>query len=117
MSQFSFVVRMERTSQPRELKLTKADLEQLASATGRFVKLPNSGWVELDTDAVQSAHEAMADMGVDGLAAVPQRIGMEHVAHLSEEEFQRFSDSPEAKALRERLKSFKGVSPAKLPAG
>src|SRR5205814_1974548 len=46
------------------LKLSKADLERLASATGRFVKLPNSGWVELDTAAVQGAHEAMADMGV-----------------------------------------------------
>ena len=31
------------------LKLTKADLERLAAATSRFVKLPNSGWVELDT--------------------------------------------------------------------
>ena len=48
-----------------------ADLQRLASATGRFVKLPDSGWVELDTGAVQSAHEAMADLGVDGL--VPWR--------------------------------------------
>ena len=31
------------------LKLSKADLERLAAATSRFVKLPNSGWVELDT--------------------------------------------------------------------
>ena len=51
------------------LKLTKADLQRLAAATGRFVKLPDSGWVELDTAAVQGAHEAMADMGVDGLVA------------------------------------------------
>ena len=35
------------------MKLTKADLQRLASATGRFVKLPDSGWVELDTAAVQ----------------------------------------------------------------
>src|SRR5262249_60143304 len=47
------------------LKLTAADLQRLATATGRFVKLPDSGWVELDTDAVQSAHEAMADTGLD----------------------------------------------------
>ncbi len=98
------------------LKLSRADLERLANATGRFVKLPNSGWVELDTAAVQSAHEAMADMGVDGLIAAPQRIGLEHVAHLSEEEFHRFSDSPEARALRERVKSFKGVPSIELPA-
>ena len=99
------------------LKLTPADLQRLQSATGRFVKLPNSGWVELDTGAVQSAHEAMADMGVDGLAAVPQRVGLEHAAHLDEEELQRFGDSPQAKALRERLKDFKGVPATGLPAG
>ena len=97
------------------MKLSKADLERLAAATSRFVKLPNSGWVELDTAAVQGAHEAMADMGVEGLIAVPQKVGMEHVAHLDDEGLQRFSDSPEAKALRERVKNFKGVPPADLP--
>jgi superfamily II DNA or RNA helicase len=97
------------------LKLSKADLERLAAATSRFVKLPNSGWVELDTAAVQGAHEAMADMGVDGLIAVPQKVGLEHVAHLDEDGLQRFVDSPEAKALRERVRDFKGVPPADLP--
>jgi superfamily II DNA or RNA helicase len=97
------------------MKLSKADLERLAAATSRFVKLPNSGWVELDTAAVQGAHEAMADMGVEGLIAVPQKVGMENVAHLDEEGLQRFSDSPEAKALRERVRNFKGVPPAALP--
>ena len=43
------------------MKLTAADLQRLQTATGRFVKLPDSGWVELDSNAVQSAHEAMAD--------------------------------------------------------
>jgi superfamily II DNA or RNA helicase len=99
------------------LKLSKGDLERLASATGRFVKLPNSGWVELDTGAVQNAHEAMADMGVDGLIAVPQKVGMEHVAHLDEDEFARFADSPEAKALREHIRNFKGVPEVDLPKG
>src|SRR6267154_442159 len=42
------------------LKLTTADLQRLQSATGRFVKLPDTGWVELDSGAVQSAHETMA---------------------------------------------------------
>ena len=32
------------------LKLTAADLQRLQTATGRFVKLPDSGWVELDSD-------------------------------------------------------------------
>ena len=99
------------------LKLSKADLERLAAATSRFVKLPNSGWVELDTTAVQGAHEAMAEMGVDGLIAVPQKVGLEHVAHLDESELTRFADSPEAKALRERVRNFKGVPAIKLPAG
>ena len=97
------------------LKLSKADLERLAAATGRFVKLPNSGWVELDMHAVQGAHEAMAEMGVEGLVAVPQKIGLEHVAHLGEDEFTRFVDSPEALLLRERVRDFKGVPPAELP--
>ncbi|MGB8370511.1 MAG: DEAD/DEAH box helicase [Limisphaerales bacterium] len=99
------------------LKLSKADLERLAAATSRFVKLPNSGWVELDVNAVQGAHEAMAEMGVDGLIAVPQKVGMEHVAHLDESELTRFADSPEAKALRARVRDFKGVPSVALPAG
>ena len=97
------------------LKLSKADLERLAAATGRFVKLPNSGWVELDTAAVQGAHEAMAEMGVDGLIAVPQKVGLEHVAHLDDDGLKRFTDSPEAKALRDRVRDFKGVPSAVLP--
>ncbi len=97
------------------MRLTKSDLERLAAATGRFVKLPNSGWVELDTDAVQSAHEAMAELGVDGLAAVPQKVGLEHAAHLDDQELQRFGDSPQARELRERLKDFRGVPVATVP--
>jgi hypothetical protein len=97
------------------MKLSKSDLERLASATGRFVKLPNSGWVELDTAAVQHAHEAMADLGVEGLIAVPQKVGMEHIAHLDETEFSRFADTPEAKALRDRVRDFKGVPAASVP--
>ena len=50
----------------------------MAAAASRFVKLPNSGWVELVAlTAVQGAHEAMADMGVEGLMAVPQKVGLE----------------------------------------
>ncbi|HNQ72267.1 MAG TPA: DEAD/DEAH box helicase [Verrucomicrobiota bacterium] len=97
------------------MKLSKADLECLAQSTGRFVKLPNSGWVELDSDAVQNAHEAMADLGLGGLLAIPQKVGLEHVAHLNDSEFTRFADSPEARALRERLRHFKGVPVMALP--
>ena len=99
------------------LKLSAADLERLASATGRFVKLPNAGWVELDTGAVQAAHETMADLGVEGLVPIAQKIGMENAAHLDEAGLARFADSPQAQALRERLKDFRGVAETKLPAG
>jgi superfamily II DNA or RNA helicase len=97
------------------LRLSPADLERLAHATGRFVKLPNAGWVELDTGAVQAAHETMADLGVDGLIPVAQKIGLENAAHLDEEGMARFAESPQALALRERIKDFRGVAPVKLP--
>ena len=99
------------------LKLTAADLERLQTAGGRFIKLPDSGWVELDAPAVQAAHEGMADLGVDGLASLPQRIGLENAAHLDEEGLERFGDSPQARALRERLKDFKGIAETALPGG
>ena len=98
------------------LKLTSADLQRLQAATGRFVKLPDAGWVELDTAAVQSAHESMAELGVDGLVAVGQRVGMEQVKYLDEAGLGRFIDSPQAKAMRERLKNFKGIAETVLPA-
>ncbi|MFO1475789.1 MAG: DEAD/DEAH box helicase [Verrucomicrobiota bacterium] len=98
------------------MKLTPADLQRLAVATGRYVKLPDSGWVELDTGAVQSAHEAMADLGVDGLAPVAQKIGLEQAAHLDEDAFRKFLDSPQTRELRERLKTFRGIPSTGLPA-
>src|SRR5262249_51736520 len=61
-------------------------------------------------------HEAMADLGVDGLIPVPHRIGIEQAAHLDEEGLQRFGDSAHALALRERLKDFKGTPSSDLPA-
>jgi hypothetical protein len=73
--------------------------------------------VELDTDAVQGAHEAMAEMGVDGLIAVPQKVGMEHVAHLDEEgvdALRRFAGGQGAARAR---RDFKGVPSVELPAG
>jgi SNF2-related domain/Helicase conserved C-terminal domain len=98
------------------MKLTVADLQRLQTATGRFVKLPDSGWVELDAAAVQTAHEAMAELGVDGLVPVAQRIGLEQAAHLDEEGLKRFGDSAQAKALRQRLKHFEGLPAMTIPA-
>ncbi|HHY85236.1 MAG TPA: DEAD/DEAH box helicase [Verrucomicrobia bacterium] len=98
------------------LKLTAADLQRLAVATNRFVKLPDAGWVELDSEAVQAAHEAMADLGLDGLSPVAQRIGLQQAAHLDEQSLMRFGDTPEARALRENLKGFKGIPSTPVPA-
>ena len=62
------------------LKLTPADLQRLQTASGRFIKLPDAGWLELDAASVQAAHEAMADLGVEGLLAIPQRLGLAQAA-------------------------------------
>jgi hypothetical protein len=40
--------------------------------------------VELNSKAVQEAHEAFADIGLDGLSAIPQKLGLEQAAHLDE---------------------------------
>jgi len=97
------------------LKLTAADLDRLTAATGRFVKLPDSGWVELDLGAVQRAQETMADLGLDGLSPLPQRVEMVQAKELDDDALQRFGDRPEAKALRKQLADFKGVPAINLP--
>ena len=97
------------------VKLTAADLQRLQTATGRFVKLPDAGWLELDTGAVQEAHEAFADLGLDGLVPVPQRLGLEQAAHLDEAGLTRFGDSPMAQALRKSLAEFSGIPATELP--
>jgi superfamily II DNA or RNA helicase len=97
------------------MKLTPADLERLATATGRFVKLPDAGWVELDAKAVAQAHETMADLGMEELSAIPQKVGLEQAAHLDEAGLKKFADSSEAKALRQRLANFEGIPAVRLP--
>jgi superfamily II DNA or RNA helicase len=99
------------------MKLTKADLERLASATGRFVKLPDSGWVELDVKSVQSAHEAMADLGVDGLSTVAREVDMLHASQAQESTLDLFGNRPEVKELRQRVAEFRGVESRDLPPG
>src|SRR5439155_20283088 len=85
------------------LKLTTADLQRLQTATGRFVKLPDAGWLELDTKTVEQAHETMADLGLENLSATHQRVGLGQAAHLDENGLSRFAESAEAKELRQRL--------------
>ncbi len=97
------------------LKLTPADLQRLQSAKGRFIKLPDAGWLELDAGAVQAAHETMADLGIDGLMPAPQRLGLERAAHLDEEALAKFGDSPHLQGLRKSLAEFTGIPPTDLP--
>jgi superfamily II DNA or RNA helicase len=99
------------------LKLSAADLQRLATSTSRFVKLPDAGWVQLDTEAVAQAQETMADLGAEGLSAIPVKLGMEQAAHLDEHGLQRFAETPEIRALKQRLKDFKGIPTVDLPGG
>lgn len=98
------------------LKLTKADLERLAAASSRFVKLPDSGWVELDEKALEAAHEAMADLGLEDLSADGQQVSLVNAAHLNETSFEVFKNSDEMKRLRESAKKNSGVDATGLPA-
>jgi superfamily II DNA or RNA helicase len=97
------------------LKLTAADLERLRTSTSRFVKLPDAGWIELDTKAVEQAHETMADLGLDCLNVIPERIALAQAAALDENGLKRFAESAEAKALRERLNAFEGIPDKGIP--
>lgn len=97
------------------MKLTEADLQRLQSATGRFVKLPDGGWVELDANAVQSAQETMAELGVDGLANDPQKVSLIHAAQLQDESLAQFGKNAKVKALRQKLTNFKGIPTTKVP--
>jgi len=96
------------------MKLTPADLQRLQTATGRFVRLPDHGWVQLDAAAVQAAHETMADLGLDGLSPASQKVALLHAAQLDETSLQRFGDQ-QAGLLRRRIAEFNGVEPTVLP--
>src|SRR5437773_1207640 len=96
------------------LKLTAADLQRLQTATGKFVKLPDSGWMQLDSTAVQAAHETMADLGLDRLNTEPQKVALLHAAQMDEAALQRFGEA-QAQLLRQRIAQFEGVTPTPLP--
>ena len=98
------------------MKLTAADLQRLQKATGRFVKLPDGGWIQLDAAAVERAQETMADLGLDGLSADPHKVALLHAAQLGDESLRRFGDD-QARLLRQRIAEFKGIAPTELPEG
>ncbi len=97
------------------MKLSEADIQRLQSASGRFVKLPNGGWVELDAEAVQSAQETMAELGIDGLTSDPQKVSLIHAAQLQENALSQFGKNTKMRALREKLDNFKGIPKMEIP--
>jgi hypothetical protein len=96
------------------MKLTPADLQRLQTATGRFVKLPDGGWIQLDAAAVEQAQETMADLGLEGLGTTPQKVALLHAAQMDDGTLQRFG-TDQARVLRQRIAEFKGVAPTELP--
>ncbi|MCS1408590.1 MAG: RNA polymerase-associated protein RapA [Verrucomicrobia subdivision 3 bacterium] len=97
------------------MRFSEADLQRLQSATGRFVKLPDGGWVKLDAQAVQAAQETMADLGVDGLTNEPQKVSLIHAALLQEESLSQFGKNAKVRALREKLNNFKSIPTTPVP--
>jgi SNF2 family DNA or RNA helicase len=97
------------------MKLTAADLQRLQTATGRFVKLPDSGWVQLDAEAVEAAQETFADLGLDGLSNESRKVALLHATQLDDTTLQRFGER-QARILRQRITGFKGFAPTPLPA-
>lgn len=98
-------------------KLTKADLERLQSATGGFVKLPDSGWMKLDSDAVRAAHETVSNLGLENLSATPQKVSIGQAVELNEADLNRFHEKNSTKTLRQRLSEFQGIPEKAIPSG
>ena len=97
------------------MKLTRADVERLAAATSRFVKLPDGGWVEIDTDANRKAHEVAATLGLDGLSADAQKTSLIHASQLDDATVDALGAGKAVSELRAKLANFKGVPETPLP--
>lgn len=96
------------------MKLTQADLQQLAVSSNRYVKLPDSGWVELDVDSVRKAQETMSALGVDELTPIAQKVNMMNAVHLDEGALSILTGEGVSK-LRDRVESFNGIPQTPLP--
>ncbi len=97
------------------LRLSTADLQRLAAATTRFVKLPDGGWVELDVDANRKAHETAATLGLDTLSPDAQKASLLHATQLDDATLADLGPAKAVAQLREKLSNFKGVPDTKLP--
>ncbi len=97
------------------MKLSPADIQRLAAATTRFVKLPDAGWVELDTDANRKANEIAATLGLEGLDGDPQKASLLHATQLDDDTVASLGSEKAVALLREKLANFKGVPDIALP--
>lgn len=97
------------------LKLSTSDIQRLAAANTRFVKLPDGGWVEIDVDANRKAHETAATLGLEGLSPEAQKASMLHATQLDEQTLAALGTEKAVAALREKLANFRGVPDTALP--
>ncbi len=97
------------------MKLSSADVQRLAAATTRFVKLPDGGWVEIDVDANRKAHETAATLGLEGLTADAQKASLLHATQLDANTIEAMGTAKAVAALRDKLQNFQGVPDTKLP--
>ncbi len=96
-------------------RLTPADLERLARATGRFVRLPDSGWVELDASAVAEAQAVLADLGLEELSPSAQPVALAPHREIIDARLDRFRPHPALDALRQRLADYAGPPAEPVP--
>jgi SNF2 family DNA or RNA helicase len=105
------------------LSLTDEELAKLRSSSSRFVKLP-SGWARRDrAEALDSAAEALAEIGIEP-GVESQRVSLWQLAHARPEAIaalEGFVESDEAlrgiHELRERVAAFAGLPRVALPRG
>ena len=97
------------------LKLSAADVQRLAAANTRFVKLPDGGWVEIDVDANKRAHETAATLGLEGLSPDSQKASLLHATQLDDATLAGLGSEKAIAQLREKLAGFKGVPDTAVP--
>ncbi|HTI71196.1 MAG TPA: DEAD/DEAH box helicase [Candidatus Limnocylindria bacterium] len=97
------------------MKLSQADLQRLAAANTRFVKLPDGGWVEIDVDANRRAHETAASLGLEGLSPDAQKTSLIHATQLDDGTINGLGTNKAVAELREKLANFKGIPETPLP--
>ena len=97
------------------MRLSHSDLQRLAAATTRFVKLPDGGWVEVDVEANRKAHETAATLGLDGLSADAQKASLLHATQLDEATLGELGSEKAVAQLRDKLANFKGVPDTRVP--